>query len=379
MGSDFSLYFHIPFCGKKCDYCDFYSIPLAGRGNRDLLVNRYITALLEETERFLAEISRGISPVYIPTVYIGGGTPSVLGASGITRLLKGLGSLAPNPGELTVEANPETADRAFLDACGSGGVTRLSLGIQSFDGRLRNALGRRDGGKNLFPRTAAAAEIFGPGLSLDLMTGIPGQTEGGVLQDIDRALSYKPGHISLYALTVEGGTPLACRAGIKGALPSPDRADRLWLAGRRALVRAGYEHYEVSNFARSGCRCAHNIRYWRMENWIGLGAGASGTIIENDGQGRRISYAPDAEDFIAGPRRTLEVLDRSTVLRETLLMGYRYTEGPDPALFKNRFGAGIEQTIPRTLAKWKDKKKRLLFLNSFLLDTFMELEHSELR
>jgi oxygen-independent coproporphyrinogen-3 oxidase len=273
-----------------------------------------------------------------------------------------------------VEANPETADDAFLDACGAGGVTRLSLGVQSFDRRALEALGRRGGGGDLLRRTAAAAELFGPGLSLDIMSGIPGQTETALRRDIDRALSYTPGHISFYALTVEPGTPLARRVARGLSLPSADAADRLWLAGRRALIRGGYEHYEVSNFALPGRRSVHNIRYWRMENWIGVGAGASGTCIGGDGRGRRISYEPDAGNFISGPLEVTEDLDRPTVLRETLLMGYRYIEGPDPALFQKRFGRTIEEAIPRTLAKWGNKEKRLRFLNSFLLDSFMELD-----
>ncbi|MDR2073474.1 MAG: coproporphyrinogen III oxidase family protein [Spirochaetaceae bacterium] len=367
-----SLYLHIPFCDAKCDYCDFYSIPLGHKSpkDKDRIINRYITAVLKETERRLGNHR-------VPTVYIGGGSPSSLGAAGMTRLLRGLGSLMPPAGELTVEANPETADGAFLDACGSGGVTRLSLGVQSFDRRALKALGRRGGWQDLPHRVAAAAEVFGPGLSLDMMSGIPGQTEAELRRDIDRALSYNPGHISFYALTVEPGTPLARRAAGGLTLLPPDTADRLWLAGRRALIRGGYGHYEVSNFALPGRRGAHNIRYWRMENWIGVGAGASGTCIGSHGRGRRIHYGPDAETFITGPVEIVEPLDRSTVLREILLMGYRYIEGPDPALFRKRFGRTIEEVIPKTLAKWNDTEKRLLFLNSFLLDSFMELDHSK--
>jgi len=430
-----SIYLHIPFCTAKCDYCDFYSVPLCCGGNS--IIDRYIDILLEETERRLKETQQQLEAerplvdeicgVTIPSIYIGGGTPSLLGAGGISRLLEGLNALMKRlnllskqssvisaPIEITVEANPETADDPFLRSCADYGVTRLSLGVQSFDPGFRKALGRRclserqtppkqntgqsmaDSPKNvgalLRNRIAAAAEIFGSGLCLDLICGGIYPENGSfeqkrnmLLRDIDKALSYRPGHVSLYALTVEEGTPLAARLGKRRTLLE-DQADRLWLAGRKALINAGFEQYEVSNFALQdsvrGNRCIHNIRYWRMNNWIGAGPGASGTIIAKNGTGLRKRYKPDTEGFLSGkPVLLTEELDRPAVIKETLLMGYRYREGPDPELFALRFGKTIEKTIPRTLEKWQNsmdgtafREKRMLFLNSFLLDAFMELD-----
>jgi len=470
---EISLYLHIPFCTAKCDYCDFYSVPLQSVGNssrrarrvrgegylirkkrncsmhnsllyktlqyssssaisappREDIINHYIDILLEETERRLKEIP-GIS---VPSVYIGGGTPSLLGAGGISRLLEGLSALCSNdpscsnapsaPAEITVEANPETADDPFLRSCADHGVTRLSLGIQSFDPGFREALGRRSlwgqrsqagqhtgqtdspekAGVFLQNRIAAAAELFGSGLCLDLISGGIYPENGSfeqkrdiLLRDIDTALSCRPGHVSLYALTIDEKTPLAARLGRQRTPPPEDQADLLWLAGREALLNAGFEQYEVSNFAFQGSvfqdsalpdstpgnRCIHNIRYWRMNNWIGVGPGASGTIIAKDGTGLRKRYAPDTEGFLSGkPVLLTEELDRQTVIKETLLMGYRYKEGPDPELFARRFGKTIEETIPRTLEKWQNgtdsgsfREKVMLFLNSFLLDAFIELD-----
>jgi oxygen-independent coproporphyrinogen-3 oxidase len=302
----------------------------------------------------------------------------------------GFNANARYPVEITVEANPESADGAFLEACAVNGINRISLGVQSFDEAARGAAGRRGGTALLPERLAAAAEIFGPGLSLDMMSGLPGQDRDVLLRDIDRALSFNPGHVSLYALTVEEGTRLAAVLSSPAGrgFPGRDEAVELWLAGRDALMGAGFEHYEVSNFARRGpgqksLRCAHNIRYWRMENWIGLGPAASGTIIGEDGRGRRVSYGPDADAFIADPEGLMvaEDLDRAGVLRETFLMGFRYAEGPDPALFRKRFGASVEETIPATLEKWRGFEgweKRVLFLNRFLLDAFAELDNSKI-
>jgi oxygen-independent coproporphyrinogen-3 oxidase len=214
------------------------------------------------------------------------------------------------------------------------------------------------------------------------MSGLPEQDEKTLNKDIETACSYVPGHISLYALTLEQGTSL------KG-IPSAETADKLWLAGRDALLKEGYGQYEVSNFARDpSCRCIHNIRYWQLKNWIGIGPAASGTIIENNCKGRRIGYAPRIEDFLNAvknskvPPLVIENLDRTTALKETLLMGYRYCEGPDPALFVRRFGKPVEEVIPQTLAKWQDRAGNgsmpetiMNFLNPFLLDAFLELDN----
>ncbi|MDR2048352.1 MAG: coproporphyrinogen III oxidase family protein [Treponema sp.] len=406
--AEISLYLHIPFCNAKCDYCDFYSVSLRRQGSRencpDAPVHRYIDVLLKETERRFDELRREAGPVVVPALYIGGGTPSLLGASGVGRLLDGLLPLVGRGcREITVEANPESAGAAFLRACADRGVNRLSLGVQSFSEPARRAAGRQ--GALVPENLKAASEIFGPGLSLDLMTGLPCQSAADVRAGIDRAVSLGPGHVSLYSLTVEEGTPLAGRLGQAG-LPSAGDADRLWLAGRDALIRAGYEQYEVSNFALPGKRCAHNIRYWRMKDWAGIGCAASGTIVDGPGRepadirGRRSGYAPDVEAFLAGPASCLlvEELDRLTLIKESILMGFRYTEGPCPELFRRRFGLGVEEAVPHTLEKWRAgprgipcgetlvqpgktalSARGLLFLNRFLLDCFEELDRHSAR
>ncbi|MDR0448020.1 MAG: radical SAM protein, partial [Treponema sp.] len=192
---DLSIYLHIPFCLEKCDYCDFYSVSLHSLGcispkERDHFTGRYVEALLVETERRLKEHN---PIIYVPSIYIGGGTPSLLGANGIKCLLSGL-KVFDGVREITVEANPESADTTFLCSCADHGVNRLSLGIQSFSEKVRKAAGRKghshadpeaDHDKLLFRRLREAAEIFGPGLSLDLMSGLPGQDEETLYKDIE--------------------------------------------------------------------------------------------------------------------------------------------------------------------------------------------------
>lgn len=391
MAREASVYIHVPFCAGLCDYCDFYSVSVTPEDPR---LDRYVDLVLGDLEAGLSE--SGVESV--PTVYIGGGTPSVLGAGRLDRLLGGIGALLRGrdpPGgterEFTLEANPESADQALLRLCRERGVTRLSLGIQSFHGISRRAV-RRAGDPALLPdRLAAAAAVFGEGLSLDLMTGLPCQDEGVVLRDIATALSHRPGHVSLYALTLEEGTPLAdaARRG-QAALPEADEADRLWILGRDALEAAGYAQYEVSNFSLPGRQSRHNTRYWRMENWLGLGPGGSGTLIDDaSGTGLRRTFTPDLDLWLKrGASRTApcteEPLDRRALMEESLLMGFRRLEGPDTALFEARFRRPLHSLIPGTIRRWESRgllqsrplaltKAGLLFLNAFLEEAFAEL------
>jgi oxygen-independent coproporphyrinogen-3 oxidase len=394
-----SLYIHIPFCaGSKCDYCDFFSIPVT---ENSALTDSFVNAVLDDIEDQLALFK----VEHIPSVYIGGGTPSVLGAARMDKLLEGLQALlkplGETPTEFTVEANPESADETFLSSCVNGGVNRLSLGIQSLHLPSRRAVNRGDGPDcRIEQRLALAAEYFPGTLSVDLIAGLPHCTEEILLGDIERVLAFKPAHVSLYSLITEPETPLGKKLEQKGAaalfLPQGDDADNIWIAGRDALERAGLAQYEVSNFALPGKACLHNIRYWKMENWLGAGPAASGTIIDDKaGEDRRFTYPDDIEAYLAAPRPRIlsartEELPSSELVKESLLMGFRYLGGPDPQLFRRRFGRAVEDFIPDTIAKWRGRgffagnglmpsKKGLLFLNGFLCDAFAELGETEFK
>ncbi|MDR2483197.1 MAG: coproporphyrinogen III oxidase family protein [Treponema sp.] len=375
-----SLYIHVPFCAGKCDYCDFYSLPIAADDPR---LNRFVEVLLQDARARLA----AFSITRVPTLFIGGGTPSILGPQRMERLLKGLRALIPRwPAEVTVEVNPESADEALLAACQDNGVSRISAGVQTFHPPSRRLVRRRGDGALLPGRLALLASRYGRAFSADLITGLPGQDEGTVRADIERLLAFAPGHVSLYALTVEEGTPLE-REGRR--LPPADEADRLWITGRDMLQDAGCAQYETSNFALPGRRAAHNIRYWRMENWIGLGPAASSTIISGEAaalDGRRYTQRAGVDSYLAGPPEPAEErLEPLTLMKETFLMGFRYIEGPDEALFVRRFCRRIEDCIPQTLAAWRERgmmipgktalnREGLLFLNAFLRDIFGELD-----
>jgi oxygen-independent coproporphyrinogen-3 oxidase len=393
-----SLYVHVPFCAQKCDYCDFYSVPITNSAQS--LMDSYTGAVLRDIE----EQINLFNVDNIPTVYIGGGTPSVLGAERITRLLssikKTLANMDALPVEFTVEANPESTNEAFLQACVENGVSRISLGVQSFNEASRKAVHRQGGRGQIEDALALAARHYPGAFSADLVAGLPFQTAASVCQDIKTLLSFGTAHISLYSLILEPQTPLgkAVKQGGAGAasLPSPDDADSLWLAGRDLLEEAGCSQYEVSNFCLPGKTCLHNIRYWRMENWLGAGPAASGTIInDNTGTGKRFTYPADIEGYIRMPpprpgwcvnHTIVEELGREELIKETLLMGFRYCEGPDMGLFKQRFNREIEELIPKTIALWrgrgffqtggglKPSKHGLLFVNGFLRDAFGEMD-----
>jgi oxygen-independent coproporphyrinogen-3 oxidase len=368
-----SLYMHIPFCVSKCAYCDFYSVPAAPG---DPAVARYVDGLLADIGGKIARY--GVTAV--PSVYVGGGTPSVLGADGIARLLAfgtagtgGASGERPVPvmpgAEITVEANPDTLDGPFLAACKKHGVTRISIGIQTFNDVCRERVGRPGNGKMAEEKLMLLNGMYPGAFSVDLMSGLPGQNERVLLADIERLLKYRPAHVSLYDMIPHGT--------VSGLLPE-DRKAELWIAGRDALLDAGYEQYEVSNFALSAnARSAHNIRYWLMQNWIGAGTSASGTVIYDDG---------DDDDKRKGIRETdghVEPLDSGMVMKETFLMGFRYCEGPDADLFRRRFHQSVEDAIPVSLAKWekrgvirkgetKPTRDGMLFLDGFLRDCFAE-------
>jgi oxygen-independent coproporphyrinogen-3 oxidase len=368
-----SLYIHIPFCAAFCDYCDFYSVLKDNCGGA--FPEEFINALIADIKYQLDFF--GVRE--ISTVYIGGGTPSVLGKH-IAPLLSALKSIPDfSPVEFTVEANPESATEEFLETCLEGGVNRLSLGVQSFHEPSRRAVNRTGESRLLEKRLALCSRYFPCALSADLITGLPYQTEKIVIEDIKRLLAFEPVHVSLYSLTPESNTPLAEKIKTKTVtLPDRDKADSLWLSGRDALLKKGYQHYEVSNFALNGKRCLHNTIYWQMRGWLGAGPSASGTVIDEEaGTGKRFTFAPDVEGYIKEPlvnAALCEELDCPALMRESLLMGFRCADGPDRQLFKERFGCNIDDCIGRTLSLWKDRDI-MLFLNSFLYDAFEELEN----
>jgi oxygen-independent coproporphyrinogen-3 oxidase len=376
-----SFYIHVPFCAGKCGYCDFYSIPIE---QNDTRLAVYVDKVLQDCEFLINEFDVKL----IPSVYIGGGTPSILGSDLIKKMLNGLKF---SSAEITLEANPESCDEDFLSAAKENGVTRISLGIQTFNDASRKLVQRKGEAKLLPQKIKAVSDIYGRDFSVDLISGLPFQNEDILMADLDKVLAFKLGHVSLYALTLDPLTPLGIAvAKAEVPLPAKDEADRLWIAGRDALEKAGYAQYEVSNFCMPGYESRHNLRYWHMENWLGIGPAASGTIInDNTGTGQRFTVAQNVDNWLRRkpgekPPGISEDIDTITLIKETFLMGFRLTDGPDNDLFQRRFGRSIENTIPQTLYAWRKRglfhehktaltKQGLLLLNAFLVEAISEV------
>jgi len=339
------LYIHIPWCLRKCPYCDFNSHALAGRPPE----GQYVDALLRDLAQDLAEAPGGAAAGRrLESIFIGGGTPSLFSGDAIARLLmgvRGLAELAPDV-EITLEANPGTADAAHFAAYRSAGVNRLSIGVQSLDAAQLGRLGRiHDPGEaRAAVRMARAAGI--ENINLDLMYALPGQTLAAAAADLTAAIALGPEHISYYQLTLEPNTPFHHTP---PPLPGGDLAGDMHDQGLELLAAAGYEQYEVSAHARPGRPCRHNRMYWTFGDYLGIGAGAHAKltdpatgIVERTAKlrhpGAYLAAAPDGR-FVSS-RRTLDADDLTL---EFALFALRLNEGFDAALFENRTGLGFER------------------------------------
>ena len=327
------LYVHVPFCSVKCFYCDF--VAFSGKGGQ---ADRYLDAVHEE-----AGMYRGQVP---DTLYVGGGTPSELSAAQIRRLL---GILAEHYGplaelrEATFEASPESTDAEKLRVLADGGITRLSVGLQAAQDRLLKSLGRRHSWED-FVRLFGAAREHGLAVSIDLMCGLPGQSLADADESLERVLALEPEHLSLYGLSVEDRTLFKKRA----VAVDEDLCREMLAAAYERLARAGYRHYEISNFARPGAESIHNIHYWRDGSFIGIGCGAAGYIGGRRYQNEEV-FARYLRRVEAGekPVASSERLTGKEKAGERLLLRLRLLDGCelDPGL-RELFGAefaGLEE------------------------------------
>jgi oxygen-independent coproporphyrinogen-3 oxidase len=309
------LYLHVPFCRTRCRYCDFYKVG-ENRGRMD----RWRSALLAEIEGWASLAGRRVE-----TVFFGGGTPSLLEPEEVGRILDRLAlrfDLAADA-EVTAEANPSDLDPSRLAGLRAAGVNRLSIGVQSFVDRELALLGRRhDAARGAAAVAQARAAGFAE-LSIDLMIGVPAQTDGSFAASLERAIALEPDHLSLYLLEVHEGSELDYLRRDRPRLFAGEEAQRRrYLAMRARLLRAGFEHYEISNFCRAGHACRHNLRYWRCRPWLGLGPAAHSFV-----DGRRFRHPADLERWIADPTAVEE--QPCDPAAERVFLGLRLAEGVD--------------------------------------------------
>lgn len=340
--SGVSLYVHVPFCRSKCAYCDFLSVPAGGPEDPGRGFAGCVLRDLRAAEKILTDV---------PTLYVGGGTPTILGErlAELVRTIREHAGLRRSA-EVTVEANPDSTTLGLLEALSEAGVTRVSVGAQSFDDEILRTLGRCHDAGNA---AEAARDVLAAGmrLSVDLMCGIPGQSMRAWRETLERAVATGAGHASVYALSVEEGTPMAA-AVMAGTLPEPDPdlAAEMMLAAEEHLSAAGLARYEVANHARPGEESRHNMRYWTGGEYIGIGPGAASMLtarrfagLKEIGklglEGRDLAAASrvrftansSIEDFFQegfdGMPDELELLLPEEAAREDVMLGLRLTAG----------------------------------------------------
>jgi oxygen-independent coproporphyrinogen-3 oxidase len=323
-----TLYVHLPWCVKKCPYCDFNSHERAG----PLPEREYLAALMRDLEGFLPSVwGRRIH-----AIFIGGGTPSLFSAKAIDELLSGVRSrLSVEPdAEVTLEANPGTAEAARFRGYRDAGVNRMSLGVQTFDDGALAALGRIHSGDEARRAIDMAMATFG-NVNVDLMYGLPGQRLDRVRADVEESARRGVTHLSAYQLTIEPNTAFFSRP---PALPGHDAAADMQIAAEEALRGAGFEHYETSAYARPGRRCRHNLNYWEFGDYLGIGAGAHGKISFADRVTRHERIRQPRGYLASAEMPSARTVAARALPFEFALNAFRLIEGFDSGLFAARTG-----------------------------------------
>jgi len=331
-----SLYIHIPWCVRKCPYCDFNS----HEARQEIPEQAYVAALLADLEQSVPKIwGRRIR-----SIFFGGGTPSLFSPDAIDAILSGVRALTPleYDAEITLEANPGTVDAGHFRGYRDAGINRLSLGIQSFDDRYLKALGRIHDSNQAITAAELALKTF-DAVNLDVMYALPGQNLEDALADASQALQLAPQHLSFYHLTLEPNTPFHRTP---PSLPDDDTSAAMQESIEALLGQQGYEHYETSAFARKGFRCRHNLNYWQFGDYLGIGAGAHSKLSFTD----RITR----ESRFRHPKRYLElaanagaverewVIARDELGFEFMMNALRLTQGFDTDLFELRTGLTLD-------------------------------------
>lgn len=337
------LYIHIPFCKAKCLYCDFNSF-----AGREECMAPYFCALDREVEAW----SKKLSGKTFDTVYFGGGTPSYAGADflcGVIASLKNKFDIDKNA-EITVECNPGTIGSDGFETLRQGGANRLSIGLQSTDNKMLRKLGRIHTAEDFKTCFDAARHAGFDNISLDLMYGLPDMTMEDWKRTLEKALAFDAEHISVYALKVEEGTPFSK---MKLVLPNDDLTADMYERAVEVFRSAGYKRYEISNFAKKGFESRHNQKYWRLDDFLGLGAGAYSCI-----DGVRFSNEPDISAYIEKTEQTgfsvceEETLSLDEQMSEFVFLGLRCEDGISILEFEKRFDRSILDVFGEPIKKY---------------------------
>lgn len=381
---ELELYIHIPFCVKKCNYCDFLSFGTEDERlsdtpchpTRQLPVPEvYVDRLCREIRWYGQKEEFSHRPVI--SVFFGGGTPSLLSEAQIFRLMAELRDnfLIRRDAEVTMEANPGTLTPGKLKQMRFCGINRLSLGLQSTVERELKALGRIHSYGAFLQSFKWAREAGFKNINVDLMTALPEQTMSSYLKSLEQTAALKPEHISAYSLIIEPGTPFeAMEAQGELALPDEDEEREMYHLTRKFLSEMGYERYEISNYARPGYECRHNIGYWRGRDYLGLGLGASSLI-----NGRRFSNRTEIKDYLALTMgsddwyEAVETLTPAAKMEEFMFLGLRLVRGVSEKDFYRKFGVKVMSVYGEVIRK-NELEKLLIRKNGWLCLTELGMD-----
>ncbi len=321
------IYIHIPFCKKKCDYCDFISFP-----DKQNLIDEYIKALKKEIDGYKIEKEE----YCINTIYFGGGTPSYIDSTNIIEILNALKQKfnISKTAEITIEVNPGTVDKQKLEDYYKSGINRISIGLQSIDDNLLKKIGRIHKFSDFLETYNLAKEIGFKNINMDLMIGLPTQNMNDIQKTIEKVIELSPNHVSIYSLILEEGTPLEKKINNKELYLPPEELERkMYWKVKEELEKQGYIHYEISNFAKPQFESKHNLACWEQEEYIGFGLAAH-SYINNT----RSSNTENVDDYINGIDKTIhEIQNDEDKMKEYMLLGLRKIEGIRISEFKNRF------------------------------------------
>lgn len=341
--SPMEIYIHIPFCIRKCDYCDFLSGPSGPKEQAD-----YVQALLREIQAVEEGEGRSVS-----SIFIGGGTPSVLDERLLGDILREIRNRfkMKEDAEITIEVNPGTANIGKLQAYREMGINRLSIGLQSPEDRELKILGRIHNYGQFLETYQEARTVGFDNINIDLMSAIPDQTYEGWVKNLRTVAELEPEHISAYSLIVEEGTPFAAR---KLNLPDEDTEYNMYEATAQILKEYGFEQYEISNYARKGRECRHNVGYWTRQDYLGFGLGASSLYGKE-----RFANTADMKKYLENSRNPEKIrekepsLIREDEMAEFMFLGLRMTKGISKADFQRCFGCTIESVYGKVLEKYE--------------------------
>ena len=341
--SPMEIYIHIPFCIRKCDYCDFLSGPSGPKEQAD-----YVQALLREIQAVEEGEGRSVS-----SIFIGGGTPSVLDERLLGDILREIRNRfkMEEDAEITIEVNPGTANIGKLQAYREMGINRLSIGLQSPEDRELKILGRIHNYGQFLETYQEARTVGFDNINIDLMSAIPDQTYEGWVKNLRTVAELEPEHISAYSLIVEEGTPFAAR---KLNLPDEDTEYNMYEATVQILKEYGFEQYEISNYARKGRECRHNVGYWTRQDYLGFGLGASSLYGKE-----RFANTADMKKYLENSKNPEKIrekepsLTREDEMAEFMFLGLRMTKGISKADFQRCFGCTIESVYGEVLEKYE--------------------------